>query len=122
MAIANSNLDRYGNIRALTSAILFIATPHRGSKDAALLANIAAVGQISLAGMGLSRVLGGIRIDLIKDLTQNESVVTKITEEFEPMTDGSIRLYSFIEDLATTPLNARVSPLMRSAKYEFRKD
>ncbi|EPE26751.1 Ankyrin repeat-containing protein [Glarea lozoyensis ATCC 20868] len=108
LSIANTNVKRFGNIRAATSDILFIATPHRGSKEAAFLAKLAGVFHGSLTTTGLSRFRGGIRADLIKDLIQDEKAVKTITKEFIPMTDGSIRFYSFIEDLTMAPLNTRV--------------
>jgi hypothetical protein len=109
LSIANTNVKRFGSIRAATSDILFIATPHRGSKDAAFLAKLAGAFHGSLTTTGLSRFRGGIRADLIKDLIQDKKAVNKITKDFLPLTDGSIRFYSFIEDLTMKPLNSRVS-------------
>jgi hypothetical protein len=111
LAIAEKNPGRYGNIRAATSAILFMATPHRGSKSAAILARFASLSNGSLAGLGISRLKGGIRSDLVEGLAWDSRVVKKIAKEFLPLTDGSIRFYSFIEDLITAPLKSRVSDL-----------
>jgi hypothetical protein len=108
LAIAEGN-DRYGDIRAATSAILFIATPHRGSESAALLANVASLANGSLAALGIPRLKGRIRSELVEPLGWDSGVLKKIAKDFKPLTTGSIKLYSFIEDLVTAPLEHRVS-------------
>ena len=81
----------------------------RGSDDAAVLKNIAALASASLATTGVTRLKGKIRADLIKALRKDDRVVTDIANDFAPRTDGQIRFYTFIEDLITPPLNKRVS-------------
>ncbi|KAG9234012.1 ankyrin repeat-containing domain protein [Amylocarpus encephaloides] len=108
LTMANAPDCRQRNVRTSTSAIIFIATPHRGSEPAAILARAATIGNGGLVGTGISRFKGRTRDDLIRDLSLDSPVLIKINSDFGPMTDGSIKFYSFIEDLTATGLNTRI--------------
>ncbi|CAG8978660.1 hypothetical protein HYALB_00011756 [Hymenoscyphus albidus] len=102
---------RYTPILAHTTAILFLATPHRGSLDAAFLANIATISNLSLSSTGVSRFKGRIRDDLIKGLRRDDEVVMGIARGFVPLT-GRMRFYSFVEEVGTVGLGRRVGDFL----------
>ncbi|KAF4624556.1 hypothetical protein G7Y89_g13615 [Cudoniella acicularis] len=109
-ALAKAKLDsgRYGNLLASTSAIFFMATPHRGSETTPLPEVVATLINLPLKGSGIARFAGKARPDLIKPLQKDGDALTKYMKDFRPLTDGKIKFFSFIEDNITIGLTKRV--------------
>ena len=93
----------YKNIQERTFAILFMATPHRGSGSA----DYASISTKILSGT-LPKPLGSIRSDLIKALRRDSKDLVNIGTEFKYFT-SVVRIYSFIEKTGTSYTGSRVS-------------
>jgi hypothetical protein len=96
----------YKDIQKSCAGIIFLATPHRGSKEVgfpSLIANIA-----NIATVGLSRFVGRARTDLVDALKRDANVLEQISIEFadEPL---NIKIASFIEQNITPPAKNRAS-------------
>jgi hypothetical protein len=104
IAVLHSNL--YGDINNSCYGIVFLSTPHRGSKVTTfpnLLAGVA-----NLATPGLSRLIGRSRSDLIKMLKKDADVLWNLSLDFSQRL-LKIKIASFVEDLITPPANVPVS-------------
>jgi ankyrin repeat domain-containing protein 50 len=106
LIIARLDAEDYGNIIDSVSAILFLATPHRGSGETQLPMVLASIANIALAGT--SRFIGSIRTDLIESLKRDSGDLKKISTDFRNQMEN-IRIASFIETRTTPPVKTRVS-------------
>lgn len=110
LTIASSDLARYGTIKESTTSIFFMATPHRGSSHAATLAKLAKVVNFPFANTLISRFTGQMRRDLISGLKNDNPKIKKIAIDFESLTDGSIKFFTFLEMMKTKPLRRKIVP------------
>lgn len=88
-----------------TSAILFLATPHRGSGEAQLPIVLSNIGNLALTGT--SRFAGRFRTDLLKIVEKDSDELEEISINFRNQI-GDIEIASFIETLSTPPAKSRV--------------
>lgn len=100
--------ERYGEIRKAVPAIVFFATPHRGSSHADFFANVARVANVPLTGT--SRIYGTTRSGLIKSLGKQSKTLSEISMDFRHHTNGppGPKFYSFYETCSTRPLEEKV--------------
>ncbi|TVY80417.1 Protein SERAC1, partial [Lachnellula suecica] len=108
LTVARNDPARFGNIVESTSAIFFMATPHRGSDHAATLGAIAKIVNFPFAKSLINRLTGEIREDLILGLKKDGPGIRQIATDFSALTDGSIRFFSFIEMNKTKPLKRKI--------------
>ena len=101
------------NIRTSTFAILFLATPHRGSDSAAILSLLAKIANVGLKGT--NRVTGHIRSGLIKTLEKDSAELKEIAGDFRSNL-REIKVASFIEQELTRVANKKVGAT-RSRSY-----
>jgi hypothetical protein len=97
----------YGNITDSVSAILFLATPHRGSGETQLPMVLARIANVALAGT--SRFIGRMRTDLIESLERDSGDLKGISTDFRNQM-GDMKIASFIETSITPPAKTRVRP------------
>lgn len=98
---AHADHKRYQNIAAATRSIIFLATPHRGSKSAnigSLLSHVA-----SLAFQSPSK-------QLLETLKNNSDVLSRLSDEFREI-HSAFDIVSFYERRKTPGLNTLVSSL-----------
>ncbi|KAH6720716.1 ankyrin repeat-containing domain protein [Leptodontidium sp. MPI-SDFR-AT-0119] len=89
---------RYSNVLSSTDSILFLATPHRGSKPANLLAACAKISNIALP----TRLVGRTRHELVAALGKDSASLFETSRQFRDLTDR-VKIYSFIEQRIIPP-------------------
>lgn len=101
--------ETYGDIRKAVPAIVFFATPHRGSSYADFFSNVARAANVPLTGT--SRFSGKANSSLIKSLGNRSKTLSEISMDFRHHTSGppGPKFYSFYEKCTTPPLNQMVS-------------
>lgn len=104
--ISHVDNERYGAIRRAVPAIVFLATPHRGSEYTEFFAKLARVVNVPLSGT--SRYTGKTRANLIKSLGKHSKTLSDISEDFRQHTEDR-KIYSFLEQASTPPLHEKVS-------------
>ena len=108
MVFAEAEQDRYPNIYLATHSILFLATPHGGSKTA----NFGLL-LVHIARLTLQRPAK----QLLEALQQNSVPLVTLSRQFRPLVD-SIRVVSFYER-EVTPLVGTLVGKIRRWKYFF---
>ncbi|KAE8447059.1 hypothetical protein EG329_011194 [Mollisiaceae sp. DMI_Dod_QoI] len=93
--------DRYESIRKAVPAIVFFATPHRGSDYANFFAQFARIANVPLTVT--ARFSGRTRDELIKSLGKDSTTLSTISEDFRHHTKN-LKIYSFFETECTQPL------------------
>jgi hypothetical protein len=109
--------NNFTNIFRSTSAILFLATPHRGSDETKLPMKLASSVQRAL-GKPL-KIVGSMRLDLIQNLMKDAQNLLSITEKFMEVRKAmTLNIASFIEldVLAPTGRRVRYAILSKFAK------
>lgn len=106
--------DRYSEIRNSTQAILFLATPHRGSDHANMLATFRRILDLSLKGT--SRLTGRFRSDLVKGLERGGRELATIATDFRHHT-SALKIYSFLEQNTIIGLNTKVRNIHRERTF-----
>jgi len=101
MSMLNEELA-YSNIRMHTSAILFLATPHRGADVAGMAAILANITNISLTSLAPN-----VRSDIIKSLKKEAPELRSLARDFRGQT-ANIRIASFFEEKRMLPFKERI--------------
>ena len=99
LVISHARPERYRNIEAPTRSILFLATPHGGSKSAnigSLLSHVA-----SLAFQNPSK-------QLLETLKHDSNILSRLSQEFQKI-HSSFDIVNFYERRKTPGLNSLVS-------------
>jgi len=96
--------DRYEIIRKAVPAIVFLATPHRGSDFADFFKGIAGLMNAPIIGTAYT---GKIRNDLIKSLSKHSTTLSAISQDFRRHTKD-LKIFSFLETMSTPPLKVKV--------------
>lgn len=110
LVIARLDENDYGETRRAVVGILFLATPHRGSRATQypdVLANV-----VNLALAGTSGVTGRLRTELLAILSKDSEVLLKLATDFRNQI-SNIKVVSFIEQSTTPPFKIRVSDPLR---------
>jgi triacylglycerol esterase/lipase EstA (alpha/beta hydrolase family) len=97
LIIAHEASSVYGVFSELTSAILFMGTPHRGSDVASWASTVS-----SIAMLGR-----GVRRDLLNSLKQDSGVLSDISSQFIHRTVG-LSILTFTEQQVEAPLRTLV--------------
>jgi triacylglycerol esterase/lipase EstA (alpha/beta hydrolase family) len=97
--------ERYKPICAEVKAIIFFATPHRGSDYADFFSQLGHVINFSL--MGTSRFSGKTNVELIKSLSKQSPQLSEISQQFRHRTKY-LKIFSLIEDWVIPPLKDKV--------------
>jgi hypothetical protein len=108
---AKTNADLYPGIEDAVTAILFLATPHRGS-NAAVYGNI--LGLIANALLA-TRFTGKMRTDLLQSLKSKAYDLQVINEDFRSQT-SRIKITSFIEQDTMKGMKERVNIVQPSKR------
>ena len=95
----------YNSILNSVTAILFLATPHRGSEETSIPFILSSILNIALTGT--SRLVGSMRSDLIKAIEKDSQILKDISTTFRNLT-RNIKVASFIEQKITPPSKKRV--------------
>ncbi|KAH0536065.1 hypothetical protein FGG08_007031 [Glutinoglossum americanum] len=109
LTIAHLDAEDYDDITNSVSAILFLATPHRGSGGTRLPMVLATIANVLLTGT--SRFVGRTRTDLIETLKRDSGDLKGISTDFRNQM-GNMKIASFIETSITPPAKTRVSGLI----------
>ncbi|KAH0562180.1 hypothetical protein GP486_003124 [Trichoglossum hirsutum] len=106
-ALITARLDAedYGDITNSVSAILFLATPHRGSETTQLPKVLAEIANLALTGTSL--FIGRNRTDLIGFLERDSEGLKRISTDFRNQM-GDMKIASFIETSITPPSRTRI--------------
>jgi len=97
--------ERYGAIRSAVPAIVFFATPHRGSDYADFFTKVARVSNVPLTST--AGLTGKARYNLIKSLKKDSATLSDISIDFRHHTK-EIKIFSFLEQNSTPPLKEKV--------------
>lgn len=107
LLIARNESALYPDIIGSVSAILFLATPHRGSTYASYATILSRIAEAITTGSQVSRITGAMRTDLLKSLRTNEDELLRIAEDFRVHT-SSMKITSFLELKKMQGLNDKV--------------
>jgi hypothetical protein len=101
----------FENIRKSCLGIIFLGTPHRGSKAVGFSTLLATI--VNVATIGSSRLFGRARTELLDNLEREAPILDSISGKFVEQT-RSIQIATFVEMNATPPAKDRVTyPTMR---------
>ncbi|KAG4439950.1 hypothetical protein IFR05_004576 [Cadophora sp. M221] len=98
LTICVMEAKRYSNVLSSTDSILFLATPHRGSKPADMLATVAKLSNLPLP----TRLMGRTRHELVAALGRDSTSLFETSRQFRDLTDR-VKIYSFIEQRIIPP-------------------
>lgn len=90
------------------AGILFLGTPHRGSRYATYAYILATTANSLIIGTQASRLVGRMRSDILKTLKTHAPELITIAEDFRKYA-GDIRIRSFVEGANVRGLNRRVN-------------
>ena len=112
ITMAKSEPENYPGIGNAIAGILFLGTPHHGSGYARYGSIMAKTANVLVASSQASRILGGMRDDLLKTLEKHSPKLVAAAEDFKKHA-ADIKIISFVEGKKTLGLNERVSRLSR---------
>jgi hypothetical protein len=104
----NDNED----ILAATKAIVFLGTPHRGSKIADTAKTVGDFANVLLRVTQAATFVGTIRSDLVNALSADSNKLEALARSFHNEFDH-LGIVTFYERMITSPLKTVVSPLAR---------
>lgn len=108
LILANEQKNHFKDILSATTAIVFLGTPHRGSKVAD---TGKAVGDLANALLRITRVTnltGPIRSDLVSALSAGSDALQALAKSFHDQLDY-LSIVTFYERRITSPLTGLVS-------------
>lgn len=100
MIIAFEEEDRFGQVWLWSKGVVFLGTPHRGSRFADLgkvLGDMAKALHVS------------VNTPLLKDLAQSSAALLALAQSFRPRA-SALRIETFYETEITVPMGKVVSP------------
>jgi hypothetical protein len=107
LLIANEQNSRYEDILAATTAIVFLGTPHRGSKIADTARTVGDLANTFLRVTQVAAFTGAIRSDLVGALSLNSDKLQALAKSFHDQLDY-LRIVTFYEQMITPPLKSVV--------------
>jgi len=103
---ATLDSNDYNELRQSVKGILFLATPHQGSRSTKYPETLAKVVNFAIAGP--ARISGRLRTELLDILSKDSDTLTKIAVDFRNQM-SSIKIVSFLEQSNTPLLKERAS-------------
>lgn len=81
--------DRYKSVSVNTKAIMFMGTPHRGSKYASYGTILGTTADVAMHAALVHRFYGGVRTSLIKSLERGSPQLEAVSESFRSLVHKS---------------------------------
>lgn len=104
IVLAHETAAQYGPILASTTGVVFMGTPHRGSR----LASWATI----LANVTNSLTLGqGVRNDLLRELRRNSDLLKDVSRQFVHRA-APLKIWTFVEQRLERPLTVLVCSIL----------
>ncbi|KAF2738595.1 hypothetical protein EJ04DRAFT_541275 [Polyplosphaeria fusca] len=107
LLLANEPRNQFKDVLSATAAIVFLGTPHRGSKIAEAGKLVGSVANAVLRITQIANVTGSIRSDLISALRADSGNLQSLTESFHDQLDY-LKIATFYERQPTPPLQKLV--------------
>lgn len=101
--------DEFRDTWIASKAVIFMGTPHRGSRYADLGQILGTIADVALRVSGTRRFAGGLNLSLIETLAEENGVLQGLSEDFRlAVQDSGLHIISVYETRAHPLTNRQV--------------
>ncbi len=102
MILAYEEEDRFSQVWLWSKGVIFMGTPHQGSKFANMGKTLGEIANVALYMTGSNSITGGVKTSLLRDISLNSSTLRGITRSFRQRS-SALRISTFYETEITPP-------------------
>jgi hypothetical protein len=94
--------DKFRDILSSIKGVIFLGTPHRGSRSANLGKTLGSIVNLALQASNILQFSGGVPTKLLEDLAENSRELMRVADDFAQRAPA-LRIVSFYETNPTPP-------------------